>query len=182
MLARSEVEAALVPVIEYQRISNLVVVPGVCVGVGWAFAMCCDFVLAAETARFALIFRNIGLAPDGGSLWLLRQQLGAMKTKDLAFSGRLVGAREALDLGLALEVASPDGLMDRALELARSFAEAPTVALGFAKRQLDLAAATSFDQYLDVESLMQPIASRTEDHEEGLKAFRERRKPAFKGA
>jgi 2-(1,2-epoxy-1,2-dihydrophenyl)acetyl-CoA isomerase len=161
---------------------TIAAIPGVCVGVAWAYAMCCDFVLASEKARFALIFRNIGLAPDGGSLWLLRQQLGAMRTKELAYSGRMVGAEEALELGLALEVLQPERLLERALELARSLAEAPTVALGFAKRQVDLAAATSFDQYLDVESLMQPIASRTEDHEEGLKAFRERRKPAFKGA
>src|SRR6202008_3905860 len=59
---------------------TIAAVPGVCVGVGWAYAMCCDFVLASEKARFALIFRNIGLAPDGGSLWLLRQQIGAMRT------------------------------------------------------------------------------------------------------
>jgi 2-(1,2-epoxy-1,2-dihydrophenyl)acetyl-CoA isomerase len=160
---------------------TIAAIPGVCVGVGWAYAMCCDFVLASEKARFALIFRNIGLAPDGGSLWLLRQQIGAMRTKELAYSGRMVGAQEALDLGLALEVVSPEQLTARALELARSFASAPTIALGLAKRQVALAAASNFDQYLEAESLMQPIASRTEDHEEGLKAFRERRKPDFKG-
>ena len=156
-------------------------IPGVCVGVGWAYAMCCDVLLASEAARFALIFRNIALAPDGGSLWLLRQQLGAMRTKELAYSGRMVGAEEMKALGLALEVVPPERLQERAFELARSFAEGPTIALGLAKRQVDLAAASSFDQYLDVEALMQPIASRTEDHDEGLKAFRERRKPAFRG-
>ena len=160
---------------------TIAAIPGVCVGVGWAYAMCCDVLLASEAARFALIFRNIALAPDGGSLWLLRQQLGAMRTKELAFSGRMVGADEMKALGLALEVVPPEQLRERALELARAFAEGPTIALGLAKRQVDLAAASSFDQYLDVESLMQPIASRTEDHEEGLKAFRERRKPAFRG-
>lgn len=161
---------------------TIAAIPGVCVGVGWAYAMCCDFVVASDAARFALIFRNIGLAPDGGSLWLLRQQIGAMRTKELAYSGRMLGAQEAKDLGLVLELTPPEQLQARALELAQTFAQAPTIALGFAKRQVDLAAATSFDQYLEVESLMQPIASRTEDHEEGLKAFRERRKPAFKGA
>lgn len=160
---------------------TIAAIPGLCVGVGWAYALCCDFVLASEKARFALIFRNIGLAPDGGSLWLLRQQLGAMRTKELAYSGRMVGAQEAKDLGLALEVVPADQLTERALEFAHSMAEAPTIALGLAKRQVDMAAHTSFDQHLEVEALSQPIASRTEDHEEGLKAFRERRKPAFKG-
>ena len=105
---------------------TIAAVPGVCVGVGWSYALCCDFVLAAETARFALIFRNIGLAPDGGALWLLRQQVGAMRAKELAFSGRMVGAKEAVDLGLALETIPAETLMARALELARGFADAPT--------------------------------------------------------
>ena len=161
---------------------TIAVVPGICVGVGWAYAMACDVVLASERARFAAIFRNIGLAPDGGTVWLLRQQLGAMKAKQIVYSGRLIPAQEALDLGLVLETAPPEQLMDKALEMARSFAEAPTVALGLAKRQFDLAAAASFDQYLDMEATMQPIASRTEDHEEGLAAFRERRPARFKGA
>ena len=161
---------------------TIAAVPGICVGVGWAYAMACDVVLASERARFAAIFRNIGLPPDGGTVWLLRQQLGAMKAKQIVYSGRLIPAQEALDLGLVLETAPPEQLMDKALEMARSFAEAPTVALGLAKRQFDLAAAASFDQYLDMEATMQPISSRTEDHEEGLAAFRERRPARFKGA
>jgi 2-(1,2-epoxy-1,2-dihydrophenyl)acetyl-CoA isomerase len=161
---------------------TIAAIPGVCVGVGWSLAMACDFLLASEKARFALIFRNIALAPDGGALWLLRQQIGAMRTKELAYSGRMVHPPEMQALGLALEVLPPEALLDRALELARSFAGAPTVALGLAKRQVEAAATNSFDQQIELESLMQPIASRTEDHEEGLKAFRERRKPAFKGA
>lgn len=161
---------------------TIAAVPGVCVGVGWAYALCCDIVLASERAKFAQIFRNIGLSPDGGSVWLLRQQVGAMRAKEIAYSGRMVRADEAVQLGLALEKTAEDGLMDRAMELATSLAGGPTVALGLAKRQFDLAADSSFDQFLDMEYTMQPIASRTEDHHEGLAAFREKRPPVFKGA
>ncbi|ASG22222.1 enoyl-CoA hydratase/isomerase family protein [Nitrospirillum viridazoti] len=161
---------------------TIAAVPGICVGVGWAYALCCDIVLVSERAKFAQIFRNIGLTPDGGSAWLLRQQVGAMRAKEIAYSGRMIRADEAVSLGLALEKVDGEHLMDRALELANSFAAGPTVALGLAKRQFDLAASSSFDQFLDMEFTMQPIASRTDDHHEGLAAFREKRPPQFTGA
>jgi 2-(1,2-epoxy-1,2-dihydrophenyl)acetyl-CoA isomerase len=160
---------------------TIAAVPGICVGVGWSYAMACDIVLAAEKAKFAAIFRNIALAPDGGMVWHLRQLLGVQKAKEIVYSGRMIGAEEALRLGLTFETVADAGLMDRAIELAESFASGPTIAMGLAKRQFDLAWNNSFEQYLDMEATMQPIASRTEDHEEGLAAFREKRKPAFRG-
>jgi len=160
---------------------TIAAIPGICVGVGWSYAMACDIVLAADKAKFAAIFRNIALAPDGGMVWQLRQLVGTQKAKEIVYSGRIVRADEAVELGLAFEKVEQESLMDRAMELARSFAEGPTIAMGLAKRQFDLAWNSSFDQYLDMEATMQPIASRTEDHEEGLTAFREKRPPRFRG-
>jgi 2-(1,2-epoxy-1,2-dihydrophenyl)acetyl-CoA isomerase len=160
---------------------TIAAVPGICVGVGWSYAMACDIVLAGDKAKFAAIFRNIALAPDGGMVWQLRQLAGTQKAKEIVYSGRIIRADEAVELGLAFEKVEQESLMDRAMELAKSFAEGPTIAMGLAKRQFDLAWNNSFDQYLDMEATMQPIASRTEDHEEGLKAFREKRPPRFKG-
>lgn len=160
---------------------TIAAVPGVCVGVGFSYALACDIVLAAEKAKFAAIFRNIALAPDGGLVWHLRQLMGVQKAKELVYSGRIVRADEAVAMGLAYEKVADEALMDRAMELATSFAAGPTIAMGLAKRQFDLAWNNNFDQYLDMEATMQPIASRTEDHEEGLKAFREKRKPQFRG-
>lgn len=160
---------------------TIAAIPGICVGVGWSYAMACDIVLAADKAKFAAIFRNIALAPDGGMVWQLRQLAGTQKAKEIVYSGRIIRADEAVELGLAFEKVEQESLMDRAMELAKSFAEGPTIAMGLAKRQFDLAWNNGFDQYLDMEATMQPIASRTEDHEEGLIAFREKRPPRFKG-
>lgn len=160
---------------------TIAAVQGICVGVGFSYALACDIVLAAEKAKFAAIFRNIALAPDGGLVWHLRQLMGVQKAKELVYSGRIIRADEAVAMGLAYEKVADDALMERALELADSFAVGPSVAIGLAKRQFDLAWNNSFEQYLDMEATMQPIASRTEDHEEGLKAFREKRKPIFRG-
>lgn len=161
---------------------TLAAVQGVCVGVGWSYALACDMVIASPTARFAQIFRNVGLVPDGGAVWLLARQIGLMRAKEIVYSGRKVGAEEALALGLVLETVEADRLMARARELAESFAAAPTLALGMAKRQFELAPAMSFDQFLEAEAAMQPLMSRTDDHHEGVAAFKEKRPPSFRGA
>lgn len=160
---------------------TIAAVPGVCVGVGFSYALACDIVLAGEQARFAAIFRNIALAPDGGLVWHLRQLLGVQKAKELVYSGRIVRADEAVAAGIAYEKVAQNSLMDRAMELAQSFASGPTIAMGMAKRQFELSWNTGFEQYLELEASIQPLMSRTEDHEEGLLAFREKRKPQFRG-
>lgn len=157
-------------------------VQGVCMGVGWSFAMACDFVIADSTVRFAQIFRNIALCPDGGAVWLLRQQLGAMRAKEIVYTGRTVGAEEARQIGLVIDVAPAGEALARAKMMAEGFADGPSLAFGMAKRQFELAASLPFEPFLEAEFSMQPVMSRTEDHEEGVRAFKERRKPRFRGA
>lgn len=161
---------------------TIAAVNGVCVGVGWSYALACDMVIASHSARFAQIFRNIGLTPDGGAVWLLSRQVGLMRAKEIVYSGRTVRAEEALALGLALETVAPADLIARARELAKGFAAAPTLALGMAKRQFELAPTLGFDQFLEAEAAMQPLMSRTDDHHEGVAAFKEKRPPRFRGA
>lgn len=156
-------------------------VDGVCVGAGWSYALASDLVIASDRARFAQVFRNIALVPDAGAVWLLRRQIGAMRAKEMVYSGRMVGADEALRLGLVLEVTSPVELLTRALGLARDFAQGPTLALGMAKRQFDLAESASFANFLDGEFAMQPVMSQCEDHREGVTAFKEKRAARFTG-
>src|SRR6201989_3457955 len=109
-------------------------VRGPTVGIGWSIALACDLVVASETARFSQIFRRIGLAPDGGAIWFLTRRIGMLKAKELVFSARFVEAEEALALGLVNQVVEDDKLMSKTEELAADLAEAPTFALGLAKK------------------------------------------------
>jgi 2-(1,2-epoxy-1,2-dihydrophenyl)acetyl-CoA isomerase len=160
---------------------TIAAVQGVCMGVGWSYAMACDFLIADETVRFAQVFRNIALCPDGGAVWLLRQQIGAMRAKEIVYSGRTVRAEEARQLGLVVATTPAGCALAHAREMAAGFVNGPTLAFGMAKRQFELAANLPFEQFLEAEFSMQPVMSRTEDHEEGIAAFKEKRKPRFRG-
>ena len=156
-------------------------VRGPTVGIGWSIALACDLIVASKTARFSQIFRHIGLAPDGGAIWFLTRRIGMAKAKELVFTARFVEAEEALALGLVNEVVEDDRLMARTDELAADLAAAPTFAIGLAKKLFHAAVAPSLDQYLEIESFVQPQLHHTADNAEGRAAFREKRKPNFIG-
>ena len=156
-------------------------VRGVCIGMSWSMALACDFVIAAEDARFQFAFRHIALAPDGGAAFLLERYVGIQRAKEIMYTGRFVSGTEAAALGLALEALPAGEVMDRAMELARTLAAGPTLSLAMMKRQFDAAPAQTLDQALDFEANMQPVMTRTDDFREGIASFREKRKPQFRG-
>jgi len=177
--------------IRLQRISRAIyrlkkptiaAVRGICMGAGWSYALCCDFIIAADNARFGQVFNRTALAPDAGSAWLLTQQIGAMRAKELCYSGRIVSGQEAFEMGLALMSLPADQVMEEALAMASRLAEGPSLAIAMAKRQFEVAATTSFDTFLEAEFAMPPLMQQTEDHKEGVAAFRERRPAAFRGS
>jgi 2-(1,2-epoxy-1,2-dihydrophenyl)acetyl-CoA isomerase len=127
------------------------------------------------------VFRRIGLAPDGGAIWFLTRRIGLARAKELVFTARFVEAQEALSLGLVNYVV-PDGeLMAKAEELAADLASGPTFAFGMAKKLFHMASGPSYEDFLDYEAFVQPQLDQTEDHREGVAAFREKRKPNFVG-
>ena len=156
-------------------------VRGPTVGIGWSIALACDLIVASETARFSQVFRRVGLAPDGGAIWFLTRRIGLARAKELVFTARFVEAPEALSLGLVNYVV-PDGeLMAKTEELAADFASGPTFAFGMAKKLFHMASGPSYEDFLDLEAFVQPQLDQTEDHREGVAAFREKRPPKFVG-
>ncbi len=160
---------------------TIAAVPGVAVGVGWSIALACDVVVCGEGSRFGAVFAKIGLAPDGGNVWFLTRRVGMARAKELVFSARQVKADEAASLGLAEYVVPDAAVMTKANTLAAEFAQGPTFALGLAKKLIHYAVGPSLEDFLEMESLVQPALHYTADNPEGVAAFKEKRKPRFVG-
>lgn len=160
---------------------TIAAVDGVAVGAGMNLALGCDVVIASERARFAEIFVRRGLSLDFGGTWLLPRIVGLQRAKELALSGRIVAAEEAVRLGIAMEAVPTGDLRARAEELARSFLEGAPLAQMFAKQGLSNAFESSWAESLSWEGQSQSIALGTEDLQEGVAAFVEKRPPEWKG-
>jgi 2-(1,2-epoxy-1,2-dihydrophenyl)acetyl-CoA isomerase len=156
-------------------------VQGAVAGIGWSMAMACDQIIAGESAYFSQVFKNVGLAPDGGAIYFLTQNLGVLRAKELVLSGRRVKAEEALALGLVSRVVPDAELEQNAKALAEELAQGPTLAFGFGKKMFKHTQTPSLEAFLDAEAWAQGHLLLADDHREGARAFLEKRKPVFKG-
>jgi len=156
-------------------------VNGVAAGLGAHVAFACDLIIAAAEARFIEVFVRRGLAVDGGGAYLLPRLIGLAKAKELVFFGDDLSADEALRIGLINKVAPAAELVQTAREWAERLAQGPTFAIGMSKRLLNRSLESDLETALDEEALAQSLVTQSEDTQEGLKAFMERRSPVFTG-
>ena len=156
-------------------------VNGVAVGIGCSLALSADIIIASENARFSLIFSRIGLIPDGGSLFHLPRLVGPAKAKELIFTAKMVGTKEAEKIGLINKAVPTNELDNEVNKLAKQLAEGPTVAFGMAKKIINKGLSMDLSSVLECEAFGQTIAGTTEDAREGVMAFLEKRKAEFKG-
>ena len=155
-------------------------VRGPAAGVGASFAAAGDVVLMADNAYFFCAFCHVGLVPDGGSTWLLTQAVGRVRAMRMLLLGERIDARTALDWGLATRIVPEADLDVEGMKVAKTLAAGPR-SLGFIKRMVWDAVDSDLEAALQAERRMQRDAGRTEDFLEGVNAFIEKRKPAFKG-
>jgi 2-(1,2-epoxy-1,2-dihydrophenyl)acetyl-CoA isomerase len=154
---------------------------GVAVGAGLSMAAACDMRVAARSARFGTGFIKIGLSGDWGGTWSLTRLIGTAKARELFFTGDMIGADEALRIGLVNQVAEDADLLETTMIMAKKIAAMPRVGLGYTKKNLNAAEVGEFATVLDMEAFHQARCSQTEDHREAVEAFREKRRPVFKG-
>jgi len=156
---------------------------GDAVGGGLGLAMACDFRIAAAGIRLGAPFTPIGLAGcDMSAGWFLPRLVGLGVASDLMFTGRLVPADEALALGLVHRVVEPGTFADEVAALAAKLAAGPPVAHRWTKRALHRSLGVDMDSEFEFEIFAQVQCIQTEDHREGVRAFREKRRPEFRGA
>jgi 2-(1,2-epoxy-1,2-dihydrophenyl)acetyl-CoA isomerase len=156
-------------------------VNGVAAGMGAHLALACDLVIMASEARFVEVFVRRGLAVDSAGAFLLSRLVGLLKAKELVLFGDDLSADEALRLGLCNKVVPRAELKAAAGAWGDRLARGPTFALGLSKRLLERAYESSLETALEEEALAQSLVARSEDVQEGMRAFAERRKPEFKG-
>jgi 2-(1,2-epoxy-1,2-dihydrophenyl)acetyl-CoA isomerase len=154
---------------------------GVAAGAGCSLALACDMIIASEEATLIEVFINIGLVPDSGSSYFLPRLVGSAKAFELCTMGSKVKASEALQLGMVNKVVPADQLDAATQSCAENFAKAPTKAIGIIKKMLNKSGTSTLDEMLDYEAYSQETAGATYDHQEGVKAFLEKRKPEFLG-
>lgn len=163
------------------EIPVIAAVNGVAIGAGLDLACMCDIRIASSRAQVSEAFVNFGITPGDGGAWFMQRLIGYQKAAELAFTGRLVSADEALRLGLFLEVVEPDTLMLRVRELALQIAAKPPLAVRLTKRMMKLAQRSELPDFLDLCACFQAMAHHTSDHLEAVFAFLEKRQAHFKG-
>lgn len=153
---------------------------GFAIGGGFELALSCDVVVAAEGTEMGLPEARVGLLPAGGGTQLLTRKAGTARAKDMIFRGRLIDARQALEIGLVAEVCDRSELDDRALEVARDICRSSPIAVRQAKRSIDGAPGMPIEDGIELEHRAWQVVIESDDRAEGIGAFIDKRDPNWK--
>ncbi|MDP3386424.1 MAG: enoyl-CoA hydratase/isomerase family protein [Eubacteriales bacterium] len=156
-------------------------VNGVAAGAGFNIALACDIIFCSKAAKFAQSFVKVGLVPDCGGNYLLPRVVGLQKAKELMFTADLIDSEEALKLGIVNYVCEPDDLDKTTYKFAERLSTSAPAAIGAMKKLINRTYELSLETVLELEADLQALCMLTEDHKEGVAAFKEKRLPNFHG-
>lgn len=171
-----------IPLAVYQcEVPVIAAVNGPAIGAGFDLTCMCDLRIGSTKALLGETFVNLGIIPGDGGAWFLQRLVGYQKAAELTFTGRIVKAEEAQQIGLLLDIVEPDQLLSRAQALAEQIAAKPPQALRLTKRLMKSAQKTELPEFLEMCAAFQGMCHNTEDHLEAVNAFVEKRSASFKG-
>jgi enoyl-CoA hydratase len=165
--------------IETLPIPTIAAVNGFALGGGCELALSCDIILASEKAKFGQPEVGLGITPGFSGTQRLPRRVGVAKAKELIFSGKMIKADEAKEIGLVNAVYAPEALMDSALEMAKSFTKNAPIAVKYAKACIDRGMQMDIDDGIAVENELFAMCFATADQKEGMGAFLEKRPANF---
>jgi 2-(1,2-epoxy-1,2-dihydrophenyl)acetyl-CoA isomerase len=160
---------------------TIAMVNGVAAGAGMSLALACDMRVAGESARMTTAFAKMGFSGDFGGHWFLARLVGPAKARELYFTSAMLDAAALERLGLANRVVPDAALREETMALARSLGRGPRVAWRYMKRNMKVAEEGTLSEALDAEAIGMMRCRETEDHQEALRAFLEKRPPVFRG-
>ena len=168
-------------VLQIRRLEKPVIaaINGPAAGAGLGVALACDLRIAAETALFTVGFTGIGLVPDSAVSLLLPALVGLSRATELTFTNQPITTLQALKWGLVSQVVPEGELAEVVGKLAAGLASGPTGAYGLTKRLFNKNVLPNLEEALEFEADLQEIASKSDEHIEGVRAFLEKRKPSF---
>ena len=153
---------------------------GFALGGGFEMALCCDLLIASENARIGQPEINLGIVPGGGAMYRFVRLVGIHRAKELTYTGDIIDANTALSIGLINKVVPLESLMPEARALAQKLLSKSGVALSFAKKAINSGINMSLTSGLDSDETFFARCFDTKDQKEGMNAFVEKRKPAFR--
>ena len=160
---------------------TIAAINGYAMGAGLGIALSCDMRFASDKAKLGTAYAKVGLGGDFGTTWQLTRLVGPAKAKELFVLGDILTAPEALEIGLVNRVFEHEQLTDEVGQLARRIAHGPQVSYRYMKENVNLAVDSEFRAILDREALTHIRCQGTADHQEGARAFVEKREPRFRG-
>jgi 2-(1,2-epoxy-1,2-dihydrophenyl)acetyl-CoA isomerase len=154
---------------------------GVAAGAGANIALCCDVALATTSASFIQAFSKIGLIPDSGGTFTLPRLIGWQKASALMMTGDKVSAADAEKMGMIYKVFADETFEEESKKIVQTLAQMPTKGLAYTKHILNQSFVSTWEEQLSIEDKYQQKAADTEDYNEGINAFLEKRSPKFTG-